>query len=55
MSRLDPAKIKAELGVVHEPLDRYLGKIIASFIAHPPPSPPETYRGRKAEIALGSI
>jgi nucleoside-diphosphate-sugar epimerase len=54
MSLLDPAKIKAELGVVHEPLDRYLGKILASFIAHPPPSAPETYRRRKAEIALAT-
>lgn len=54
MSMLDPAKVVSELGFVHEPLERYLGKIIASFIAHPPPTAPEEYRRRRDEIALAN-
>ena len=53
MSFLDPSRAKAELGFRHEPLRHYLDKIVASFLAHPPMEPPESYRaGRAAEIAL---
>lgn len=52
MSMLDPSKAEAELGFHHEPLDRYLGKIIASYLAHPPPSPPEGYAHRRDEVEL---
>jgi nucleoside-diphosphate-sugar epimerase len=53
MSFLDPARAKAELGFRHEPLRQYLEKIVASFLAHPPAEPPESYRsGRRAEIDL---
>ena len=52
MSMLDPSLAEAELGFQHEPLDRYLGKIIASYLAFPPPSPPEGYAQRRDEIAL---
>lgn len=52
MSLLDPRRAEAELGFRHEPLDRSLGKIIASYLAHPPPSPPEGYAHRRDEIAL---
>jgi nucleoside-diphosphate-sugar epimerase len=52
MSRLDPTRAERELGFVHEPLESYLGKIVASFVAHPPPSPPGNYTFRNAERAL---
>jgi nucleoside-diphosphate-sugar epimerase len=48
MSFLDPTRAKAELGFSHEQLERYVGKIVASFLAHPPAQPPEGY-GRRAE------
>jgi nucleoside-diphosphate-sugar epimerase len=54
MSFLDPTRIRTELGFEHEPLRQYLGKIVASFLAHPPPSPPEGYRGRELERALAA-
>ncbi len=49
MSFLDPSRSRRELGFRHEPLDAYLGKIVASFLAHPPPSPPDGYVHRAAE------
>jgi nucleoside-diphosphate-sugar epimerase len=52
MSMLDASKAEAELGFRHEPLERYLGKIVASYLAHPPPSPPEGYAHRRDEVAL---
>lgn len=52
MSCLDPALAKAELGFRHEPLAEYLGRIVASFLAHPPESPPPGYARRAEEIAL---
>jgi nucleoside-diphosphate-sugar epimerase len=55
MSMLDPSRAEEELGFRHEPLDRYLGKIIASYLAYPPPSPPEEYAAhRRDEIALAA-
>ncbi len=51
-SMLDPGRAEAELGFQHEPLDRYVGKILASYLAYPPPSPPEGYGHRRDEIAL---
>jgi len=49
MSFLDPSRARRELGFRHEPLDDYLGKIVASFLARPPPSPPDGYRHRALE------
>jgi nucleoside-diphosphate-sugar epimerase len=51
-SMLDPSKARRELGFEHEPLRSYLGKVIASFLAHPPPSPPEGYARRDEELEL---
>jgi nucleoside-diphosphate-sugar epimerase len=48
-SRLDPSRAKAELNFRHERLDAYLGKIVASFLAAPPLSPPEGYEKRAVE------
>lgn len=52
MSFLDPARARDDLGFRHEPLDGYLGKIVASFLAHRPASPPEGYRYRAVEIEM---
>lgn len=52
MSFLDPSRARRELGFVHEPLEIYLGKIVASFLAHPPEDRPEGYGTRDAERAL---
>jgi nucleoside-diphosphate-sugar epimerase len=54
MSLLDPGKARSDLGFVHEPLRSYLGKIVASFLAHTPNAPPDGYRQRQAEIDLGA-
>ncbi len=51
MSFIDPSRARRELGFVHEPLDAYLGKIVASFLAHPPADRPEGYALRDAERA----
>jgi nucleoside-diphosphate-sugar epimerase len=48
MSFLDPARAKAELGFVHEPLRPYLETIVAAFLAHPSPEAPAGY-GRRAD------
>jgi nucleoside-diphosphate-sugar epimerase len=52
MSMLDPSKARRDLGFSHEPLESYLGKIVASLLAHPPKDPPEGYARRAEEIAL---
>jgi nucleoside-diphosphate-sugar epimerase len=54
MSCLDPGLAKAELGFRHEPLTEYLGRIVASFLAHPPATPPPQYARRPDELALAS-
>jgi nucleoside-diphosphate-sugar epimerase len=55
MSFLDPALAKAELGFRHEPLSSYLGKIVSSFLAHPPLDPPSGYETREAERRLDAV
>jgi nucleoside-diphosphate-sugar epimerase len=52
MSFLDPGRAHRELGLRHEPLEIYLGKIVASFLAHPPSDRPDGYARREAERAL---
>jgi nucleoside-diphosphate-sugar epimerase len=52
MSLLDPARARTELGFAPTPLLAYLGSIVASFLAHPPASPPEAYAARARELAL---
>lgn len=52
MSRLDPAKAKAELGFVHCPLDQYVRAMAESWIAHRPADPPEGYKTRAQELEL---
>jgi nucleoside-diphosphate-sugar epimerase len=54
MSFIDPSRARAELGFAHEPLEGYLGKIVASFLAHPPASRPEGYARRAQELKLAS-
>jgi nucleoside-diphosphate-sugar epimerase len=54
MSFLDPTRAKAELGLRHDPLRPYLERIVASFLAHPPAEPPESYaahRSREIDFA----
>lgn len=52
MSFIDPARAKAELGFRHEPLQAYLEKIVAAFLAHPPATPPPGYEHRERERRL---
>ena len=54
MSFLDPSRVRRELGFAHEPLEPYLGKIVASFLAHPPPDRPEGYAARETERAAAA-
>lgn len=54
MSLLDPGLARADLGFKPEPLAAYLGKVVASFLAHPPESPPPGYANRDAERALAA-
>ena len=54
MSFLDPARAKAELGFVHEPLPSYLGAIVTAFLAHPPKDPPPGYERRDDERRLAA-
>lgn len=54
MSCLDPKLAKAELGFRHEPLEEYLGRIVAAFLAHPPEQPPPGYARRGDELALAA-
>jgi nucleoside-diphosphate-sugar epimerase len=52
MSFIDPSKAKQELGFRHEPLRRYLEKVVNVFLNAPPDQPPANYASRAAEIAL---
>ena len=54
MSCLDPGLAKGELGFRHEPLAEYLGRIVASFLAHSPATPPASYARRAEEVALAA-
>ena len=54
MSCLDPGLAKAELGFRHEPLAEYLGRIVSSFLAHSPVTPPPSYARRADEVALAA-
>lgn len=54
MSRLDASRARRRLGFQHEPLERYLEKIVAAFLAHPPADRPEGYQRRAAEIRLAA-
>ncbi len=52
MSFVDPSRVRAELGFVHEPVELYVPKIVASFLAHPPSTRPDGYGRRADEIAI---
>lgn len=52
MSCVDPSKARRDLGFEHEPLETYLGKIVASFLAFTPSEPPEDYRNRDVEVRM---
>ncbi len=54
MSDLDASRAKAELGFRPEPVSSYLPKIVAAFLASPPPASPDSYRHRAAELALAA-
>lgn len=54
MSFLDPSAARDELGFRHLPLGEYLGRIVASFLAHPPEAPPGGYAARDREVALAA-
>jgi len=52
MSFIDPGKAKREIGFRSTPVREYLGRIVASFFANPPTSPPEGYSTRSIEASL---
>jgi nucleoside-diphosphate-sugar epimerase len=52
MSFIDPARARDELGFRHLPAREYMGRIVASFLAHPPADRPKGYAGRDREVAL---
>jgi nucleoside-diphosphate-sugar epimerase len=52
MSVIDPSRARADLGFRHRPLATYLDSMVASYLAHPPSTPPEGYRHREAELRL---
>lgn len=52
MSLIDPARAEQDLGFRHEPLPRYLDKIVTWFFTEHPETPPEDYAHRPAELAL---
>lgn len=54
MSFLDPTLAHERLGFHHEPLDEYLGRVVACFLAHPPDEPPPGYARRLDETALAA-
>jgi nucleoside-diphosphate-sugar epimerase len=54
-SFLDPTRAREELGFRHLALDAYLGRIVASFVAHPPAAPPPGYAARETELALAAV
>jgi nucleoside-diphosphate-sugar epimerase len=51
MSELDNARSKTELGIAYTPLETYLEQIVAYYRDRPPRTP-NSYRRRKAELAL---
>jgi len=52
MSFLDPRRAERDLGFHHEPLEIYLGKIVASFLAHPPVDRPAGLASRERELQI---
>jgi nucleoside-diphosphate-sugar epimerase len=54
MSFLDPGRVRRELGFVHAPLELCLGRIVASFLAHPPADRPAAYARRDVERAVAA-
>jgi nucleoside-diphosphate-sugar epimerase len=54
MSYIDPAKAKQDLGFTHEPLSDYLTAIVRNFLENRPPTPPDNYVHRPAELALAA-
>lgn len=52
MSLLDPGKAQRDLGFRHEPIETYLGHIVAAFYSRPLQEPPESYALRSAELHL---
>lgn len=54
MSLIDPARAEKELRFRHEPLPRYLDKIVTWFFTEHPDTPPENYAHRPAELALAA-
>ena len=52
MSLLDPGRARDELGFRHLRLEEYLGRIVASFLAHPPLERPRGYELRSRELEL---
>ena len=52
MSNLDPSKARAELDFTTTPMSIYIGRIVASFLAHPPTTPQRGYERRALELAL---
>jgi nucleoside-diphosphate-sugar epimerase len=55
MSFIDPSLAKAELGFRHEPLASYLDKIVTTFLAHSPQSPPPGYERRATELRVAGL
>jgi nucleoside-diphosphate-sugar epimerase len=51
MSFIDPGHAERTLGLAHTPLPRYLDAMVASFLAHPPATPPPGYAQRERECA----
>ena len=54
MSLLDPGKARRDLGFRHEPLEVYLGRIVAAFLSEGPVEPPANYALRARELALAT-
>jgi nucleoside-diphosphate-sugar epimerase len=52
ISHIDPTRAMAELDFRPTPLRQAMASIVASFLAHLPASPPETYATRPRETAL---
>jgi nucleoside-diphosphate-sugar epimerase len=52
MSNIDPARARAELDFTTTPMSIYIGRIVASFLAHPPAAPQRGYERRALELAL---
>ncbi len=52
MSLVDPSRVRGELGFRHEPLESYLGKILACFLAHTPADRPPQDARRDEERSL---